>query len=281
MIGAESSSLPRRHMVEPEQPMTDEPTPPATGPSDLQFERAETVQPTGAAAACAACKNPLAGSYYTLRGARMCVDCHNAVRQALASGSPVKRFLKASLFGFLASILGAVIYVGVAMLLKVEVGLIAIVVGLIVGLAVRKGSEGRGGWPYQALAMFLTYAAIIMLYVPAAMERQFDRMKHEKAVAAEKAKEGSSALTPSPEGTGAAEEPKPLPKNPILWGIILIVVFAISCVEPFRQGAGNIIGLVLIAIALYEAWKLNKSVNLDFQGPFQIGAAAPEKPAGG
>ena len=79
--------------------------------------------------------------------------------------------------------------------------------------------------------MFLTYSAIIMLYVPAAVERQFDQMKHDKAVAAEKAKEGASAPTPSPEGKGAVEEPKTLPTNPILWVVVLILVFAISCVE--------------------------------------------------
>ena len=259
--------------------MTDDPKLPAPDPAGLQFDRAETSQPAGMAA-CAGCKNPLVGSYYTMQGARICVACHGGVRQALASGSPAKRFLKAVLFGFFAAILGAVIYVGVAVIFKVEIGLIAIVVGLIVGVAVKKGSEGRGGWPYQALAMFYTYAAIIVLYMPSAMERQMDGMKHDKAVAAEKAKEGNPA--PAPEGKAApADESKKVVMNPILWIIALIIVFAISCVEPFRQGAGNFIGLLLIGFALYEAWKINKSVTLNFQGPFQIGAPAPEKPAGG
>jgi hypothetical protein len=239
----------------------------------MQFDRAESLQPAEAAAACASCRNPLVGSYYSVRGARLCVTCHNAVQQALASGSPVMRFLKAAIFGFLGAILGSVIYVGIAIVAKMEIGLIAIVVGLIVGVAVRKGSEGRGGWPYQALAMFFTYAAIVMLYVPAAMERQMDAIQHEKAVTADKAKDSAA---PAP----VEEAPKPV-TNPILWVLILVVVFVISCVEPFRQGPQNFIGLLLIAIALYEAWKINKSVKLNIQGPFQIGIGATEKPAGG
>jgi hypothetical protein len=47
-----------------------------------------------------------------------------------------------------------------------EFGLIAIVVGFLVGAAVEKGSNGRGGWQYQTLAMFLTYTSIVSSYVP-------------------------------------------------------------------------------------------------------------------
>jgi hypothetical protein len=239
----------------------------------MQFERAETARPAAAAAACAGCRNPLAGSYYTMQAARICVSCHDALRKGLASGSPARRFLKAVLFGTLASIVGAVLYVGVAALFKAEIGLVAIAVGLIVGLAVKKGSEGRGGWPYQALAMFLTYASIIVLYMPSAMERQIDKVKQEKAVAAEKAKESGQ---PAP-----AQEPAKRITNPLLWVLILIFVFIISCIEPFRHGPQNFIGLLLIGIALYEAWKINRGVKVVFQGPFQIGSASPEKSAGG
>src|SRR5207248_894584 len=47
-----------------------------------------------------------------------------------------------------------------------ELGLIAIVVGLLVGGAVRKASHGRGGAVYQTIAIFMTYAAIVFNYTP-------------------------------------------------------------------------------------------------------------------
>lgn len=47
-----------------------------------------------------------------------------------------------------------------------SIGLVAIVVGAVVGLAVRKGARGRGGWVYQGMAIILTYLAIAASYVP-------------------------------------------------------------------------------------------------------------------
>ena len=45
-----------------------------------------------------------------------------------------------------------------------EIGLIAVAVGWLVGGAVRLGSKGLGGKPFQALAVALTYLAIVSHY---------------------------------------------------------------------------------------------------------------------
>jgi hypothetical protein len=252
--------------------MTDEPAvppPPPPEPQGIQFDRAESRQPAEPALACAGCRNPLVEVYYLLQGAKVCASCRDGVQQALTAGSPLKRFLKAFGLGSLAAIVGAIVYLVVA--IWVQIGFIAIFVGWFVGVAVRKGSEGRGGGGYQALAMALTYSAIVVTYVPFAMERQLDAMRHEKAAAAEKAKEGGAPAK--------AEDRRPV-TNPLFYGVLLVFVFVMSCAEPFRQGPENFIGLLLIGIALFEAWKINKRVSIDFKGPFQLGAA-PEKSAGG
>src|SRR5207302_1730075 len=41
-----------------------------------------------------------------------------------------------------------------------EVGIVAILVGFLIGGAVRKGSGNRGGWVYQLMAVLLTYGCI-------------------------------------------------------------------------------------------------------------------------
>ncbi len=51
-----------------------------------------------------------------------------------------------------------------------NIGIVAVLIGLMVGGAVRKGSGNRGGLGYQLLAVFLTYSAIAAMLLPVALE---------------------------------------------------------------------------------------------------------------
>jgi len=70
----------------------------------------------------------------------------------------------------LAALAGAVLYYVVVRLTGLNIGLIAIVVGLMVGGGVRAGSGHRGGRFYQLLAIFLTYCSIVAMNVPLVVE---------------------------------------------------------------------------------------------------------------
>jgi hypothetical protein len=50
-------------------------------------------------------------------------------------------------------------------------------------------------------------------------------------------------------------------------GLILGLAFA----KPFTSGSGNIMGIIIIGIGLYEAWKINRLIPLS--GPFRFGPA--------
>ena len=146
--------------------------------------------------------------------------------------------------GVAGGVAGAIVYYAVLALSGYEIGIIAIAVGWLVGKGVRWGSGGRGGPLYQALAIGLTYLAIVATYIGMALK-------------------GFSTDEASP---------------PIL--IILIVGLAL----PFLAGFQNIIGLVIIGIGLYEAWKINRRVPLAISGPFHAAfrpavAAIPPPPA--
>src|ERR1051325_8164974 len=135
--GPRPNPVPRRH------PVTD----PAAGtPADrsLQFDRAEGARQTPGTA-CSFCQQPIAGSYYEINGKVACLSCRGQIMAAWNRGSPARRFAKALGLGAAAAALGAGVYFGVEALTGYEFGLIAVVVGLIVGAAVRKGSSGRGG----------------------------------------------------------------------------------------------------------------------------------------
>ncbi len=52
-------------------------------------------------------------------------------------------------------------------------------------------------------------------------------------------------------------------------------MLAIAFAAPFLAGVENIMGLIIIAIGMYEAWKLNRRVELVITGPHGLAAAGP------
>ncbi len=253
-----------------------------TPETPLQFNTAEYSGSLPAVTICAACKSPLTQSYYTANKAVLCESCHGQFRAHLAAGSPLMRAFAATALGLLAGLAGAAIWYAVRKITDYEIGLIAIVVGLMVGVAVRKGSKGRGGWFYQALAMTLTYCCICAQYVPDIVEGmvQKSRGNHPAAKAAKNAA-AADADDQAPAKNSASERPPAAaPPEPGIVGstlrfvLFLVIVFVLSLALPFLAGAQNAIGLLLIGIALYEAWKINKGRTIRIAGPFQLGPAA-------
>jgi hypothetical protein len=242
-----------------------------SSPLDVRFDKADYGD--GATAAqCVACRQAIHGSYYDINGKMVCERCKTMVELGQSGGSSAGRFMKACLYGGAAALLGTGIWYAVYKLLDREMGIIAIVVGLLVGGAVKKGSSGRGGWAYQALAMFLTYASIVSTYVPILLE-QVIKDNREKTAAAQAAPGATSAaVTPAPP---AAQDRPEAHAGPLGVLIAFAMLFALAFALPFLMGFKNIIGLFIIGIALYEAWKLNRRVPLAISGPYRVGATPP------
>ncbi len=77
--------------------------------------------------------------------------------------------------------------------------------------------------------------------------------------------EEADAAQPSEGGVGIAGA-----------GLALVLLFAIAFAAPFLGGFENFMGWIIIAIGLYEAWKLNRREKLDFEGPFRVAGARAE-----
>ena len=116
--------------------------------ADLQFDK---VVPQGAAApgrvSCAYCKRPLPAEYYDVSGKSTCADCRGQIEALIQTPRNAATFLKALLFGSVAGIAGAVIYYAVIAITNFEIGIVAILIGYMVGYAIRKGASGRGVLP--------------------------------------------------------------------------------------------------------------------------------------
>src|SRR5437867_9066829 len=126
-------------------------------PQPVQFDRAEFQSSSPSATPCAQCKQPIIQSYYEVNGHLICSRCHEALTQGTGD-SRGRRVMRSAGAGLGAAILGAIVWWGVRRLTGYEVGLVSIGIGIAVGKAVRWGSFNRGGWAYQLLAVFLTYA---------------------------------------------------------------------------------------------------------------------------
>lgn len=62
-----------------------------------------------------------------------------------------------------------------------------------------------------------------------------------------------------------------------LGAVALAAVFllALAFAAPFLGGLENIMGLIIIAIGLYEAWKINRAAPLVITGPYRLASTAP------
>jgi hypothetical protein len=216
---------------------------------DLQFDHAEfDGGPTGPTS-CAACAKTLADTYYQVGSVITCEACKGQIEsqwaRESAMGARLGRGVRATVFGLVAAIAGGAIYYAVmAVTDGWQVGLISVLVGFMVGSAVRRGAQGRGGWPYQGLAMFLTYSAIVLSFVPL-MIRAAD-----------------GATFGAPRRSAAAVLSLAIESAPRFYTLPFQMLF---------HSVSNAIVVLIIAFGVYEAWKLNRKQDLRFSGPYNLG----------
>lgn len=233
------------------------------GESELQFDRAEPVSPQGERV-CGACKRAIEGEYYAAVGHVVCPRCAAQLTAKPASGE----FLRALVLGAGAALLGTLVWYLIVKLTHSEFGLIAIGVGLLVGFAVRKGARGRGGWKYQALAMVLTYVSITASYIPTILDFVPESSSAD-------ARADSARAEPDVPGDVQEDAAPSRAKSLSVAGVVVLVGVALAW--PFLAGLQNVMGILIIGIALYEAWKINKGVVVT--GPFRIQPpVAPPEP---
>lgn len=229
----------------------------------LQFDNVEHAAPE-TARACARCSRQITDEYYEIGGQVLCPACAGEIRGSEGGAKP---FLRALALGGGAALLGTIVWYLIVKITDYELGLIAVGVGILIGFAVRKGSRGRGGWRYQLLAIALTYASITASKVPFIIDAI--REQGAKRTAAETATETgqAKAATGAPATAPGAGDKKPVTAGELFFGLAFL--FGLALASPFLGGASNIIGILIIGIALYEAWKMNR--RLPVNGPFRLG----------
>jgi hypothetical protein len=234
---------------------SDNPDVPAA--ESLQFRKAET---NVGKESCAFCKKPIDDTYYHIRTRVACAKCAQSLAASKARRGGAQEFIAASLFGFGAALAGSALFAVVAYVAHLRLGLLAIVVGFMVGKAVVYGSSGCRGLRFQILAVALTYFSICSSYVPlfvaAAREHRVA-----KIAASRSAGETPGTVTPAASAAGLA--------------IALALLTGLSLAAPFFEladGLGGIIGLVIVFIGLRQAWHYTRAIDIPILGPYTAGS---------
>lgn len=211
-----------------------------------QFATAEFA-PKPAPAACAACRRPLSGPYFTVNGLPACAECTRKLEAQIPRDSHVA-FLRALLFGIAGAIAGFALYVLFALTTGLVVGFVSLAVGFIVGKAMNLGSGGVGGRRYQIVAVLLTYLAVSLSAVPIGIHQLRQHADQSQTA----------------EGTQR-------PAAPI--GKVIGVLALAGIASPFldlQDPMHGLIGLVILFVGMRFAWRFTAGRRLEVSGPYSI-----------
>src|SRR5450756_1059322 len=241
---------------------------PGPSPQDLQFQHAEPIAEAtsseGSAPACVACKQPIGDTYYHAQGQVVCPPCAERI-QAGRQAAPAHSLMRAALYGGAAALGGCMLYALVAIVLHAEIGIIAILVGWMVGKAIRHGSYGRGGRPQQILAVALTYFAITTSYIPVIL---YQSVRHPRRV--EQRQQAQTNARPASPDAPAEARPR------MSFGGIALYLLVLAAIAPFlslTSGISAWISLFILFIGLQYAWKLAGRREIMLMGPYPAEAA--------
>ncbi len=265
--------------------------------SDLTFD--QPAPDAGQAPSCTVCGTAIPDRYFLAGQQVVCASCRKKLEDELSGRYASGGLARALLFGLVAAAAGSALYYAILALSGYEIGLVAIAVGWMVGRAVFVGSGKRGGRVYQVAAVLLTYFAIVTTYIPLMFKaaREQGLMTADSAAvsagplagadsAAAKGRAAAVALdagdsaTAAVDSVGAVKSAAALPDSSptatqvslVQFLVAMVALLGLAAALPVLAGIGNIIGMAIIAFALFEAWKLTAKVTIAITGPFAVGA---------
>lgn len=197
----------------------------------LDFERAAFDQQAAPALACQLCKQPLRATYYSVNGHGMCTTCLQQLRDR-QRGS----FWKALALGSVAGAAGAAIYYGIRTATGYDIGLVTIVVGIGVGMAVRMGAGNSQSRFYRVLAVALAYVAMCSTRIPALLK----------------------GVDGSPEA-----------------GQVLVAALLSLTIPFYLVMEAEVLSLLIFGFGLWEAFRLSAPRAFEVAGPFEAALPPP------
>ncbi len=216
--------------------------PPSAPVPPVDFSQARPIAGAAGAAACVMCRRQIQGAYFSTGGKTFCGPCRDRVvaQYGGSAGGGATRAVKAIGLGIGGGLVSAALISGIGIATGLQIGIISILAGFIVGRAVRMGSENRGGLGYQFLAAGITYfASTLGLAIQAFYEMSQSGSEHVTGLAA------------------------------VLTALFLVVA------GPFLLGANGILFIVIVGFGVWRAWKMNGAIRVNFTGPHPLYTPPP------
>lgn len=247
-----------------------------TGRDELQFDRVAQEGSQADAEAhgvtCAVCGKSVGAEYYHANDKPVCDTCRQLVTAEAETPRGTGVFVKAGLLGLVAAVAGAAIYYAVIAITNFEIGLVAILIGYMVGYMVRRGAAGRGGRRFQILAAVLTYWAVGLAYAPLAFKGMTgddsaasDSTSVSAADSAAAALDDSATIATTVDGDATRLSPvKAI-------GMLMALVFALPVMSIAQSMPGGILSALIIFIGLRQAWTMTGAHALEISGPYRVG----------
>ncbi len=266
---------------------------PQTPREELQFDRVETGaapsgQTTGALnVVCEMCSKAIGSEYFTVNDKPVCASCRDTLLSATKTPRSIGPLIRAGLFGLGAAIAGAAIYYAVIAITNFEIGLVAILIGYMVGWSVRRGAGGRGGRRFQILALILTYWAVGLAYTPLAFKELTSSEKSAEMLADSTNANFEATTSAAAIDTVASTDSLstlPMTGSKILLGLGLglVFVFALPIMSVVGSMPGGLLSALIIGFGLHQAWSMTRAHKLTVSGPFKVGSSprpAPDVPS--
>ena len=229
---------------------------------------------------CSLCLVPIAAQFFTLRGLLVCPDCASNMEKKHAVPGGRRR---AAILGLIAAAVFAVLWFLTTRSTGQPLSVLAVLAGLVIGLAVQKGSGGRGGLRYQVIAALLVYGAFIVRYVPPIFGGIADSIKdqHGAKLVAQGTHDAPVAATPAatgqPASNGEATEKHVSTATPMseqssvsatleAYFVFTLIAWCLVLAAPFMASTSGLLGTIFLLVGMAVAWRLNRRVHI--KGPF-------------
>lgn len=230
-----------------------------------RFNVVDAITPVGTAP-CAECRGPIVDTYFEADKGVICAACQSRLTAGAAHANQ-GHLWRAVVLGVTAAMGSAAVYFALLATIGREMTVLLLILGFVVGKAVRVGSGGRGGRRFQWLAVALTYLAVAATYVPFVMKGY---SRQSMAVA-----ETFAMPTPDARYLGVASTSLTATTTaPSLGSAALgfsgLLLLALAA--PFLEGVNNVFALLFTLGAMAQAWRMNRSTARVITGPYRVRA---------